>query len=92
MTGEPLSKLLKILRNAGVTRYQTPELTLELGPAPAKGAPLTLNVSPEAVAAAAIADAEADEGPPDGDFRFALERMTEKHFPRTPIDPRKAKQ
>ena len=84
--GKPLSALLQILRSAGVTRYQTPELTLELGPPP-PGRPLPrhINVSPEALAADALGDDDEEEGDP----RFLLERLGAKHFPGVKGDPRK---
>lgn len=84
MVGKQLSALLQILRAAGVTDYQTPELTLHLGPAPAPKGSRALEVSPEALATG-DATPDDDEEPPD--FRFALERMN-RHFPRK-VDPRK---
>jgi len=89
MVGKQLSALLQILRSAGVTRYQTNALTLEMGPAPApKRAPTALNLSPEALAAERQ-EPDDDEDEPR-DWRFALERMN-RHFPRPRADPRKNK-
>jgi len=88
MHGKPLSALLQILRAAGVTRYQTPELTLELGPAPSKYAKSALNLSPEALAAQREAAADDDD---EGDPRFLLERLGPKWFPGAKADPRKNK-
>jgi hypothetical protein len=86
VVGKQLSALLQILLSNGVTRYQTPELTLELGPQPAKRGATAINVSPEAL----DAEREDDEEEP-GDMRFALERLTAKHFPAPKADPRKGK-
>ena len=96
--GKALSALLQILRSNGVTRYQTPDLTLELAPA-AKGgasgraAPRTVNVSPEALAAEAEAGGDVDGNDEDepGDMRFGLERLTRRHFPAAKADPRRNK-
>lgn len=86
MIGKQLSALLQILRSNGVTHYQTPDLTLQLGPpAPPKRAPIAIEVSPEALAAEQQADDDDDEGDP----RFLLERLTKKHLSGTKADPRK---
>jgi len=72
--GKQLSALLQILRSHGVTSYQTPELTLILGPAPPpKHVTTSLNVSPEALAA----ERHGEDDPEDeeGDPRFFLERI-----------------
>jgi hypothetical protein len=85
--GKPLSALLQILRAAGVTRYETPELTLEIGPPPpGKRPPVAINVSPEALAAEQ-AEAELDDD--EGDPKFLLERLGQKHFPAPKADPRR---
>jgi hypothetical protein len=79
MHGTSLKALLKVLRDAGVTRYATPELTIELGAAPAARAPVAL-VEPEADAEEQIAaEAEADG---ITDWRFALERLGPPNFSR----------
>jgi hypothetical protein len=82
--GKPLSALLQILRSAGVTKYTTPELTLELGPAPPPKRGRTLDE---------VLDAGEDKTPADDDeprdWRFALEKRM-KHFPRR-ADPLKNK-
>lgn len=79
MVGKQLSALLQILRAHGVTRYQTPEMTLELGAAPTKAAPRTINLSPEAL------DEEREGSGGDeeemGDPRFLLERLNARHYP-----------
>lgn len=89
MIGKQLSALLQILRSNGVTRYETPELSLQLGPAPAPRTPkdaVHLDVSPEALAE----DEQDQKFEQDGDFRFALERIAPRHFPRR-ADPRRNK-
>jgi hypothetical protein len=89
--GKPLSALLQILRSAGVTRYATPELTLELGPAPPpkRAVATAINLSPEALDAERRAD-EDDEKEPE-DFRFGLEseRRAQKWFPRPRANPKR---
>ena len=88
VVGKQLSALLQILRSNGVTRYQTPEITLDIGPAPPpKPGPRALELSPEALAREALMD---DDDEP-GDMRFALERIGPKHFPPAKADPRKNK-
>lgn len=87
MHGKPLSALLQILRSAGVTRYQTPELTLELGPPPARRAPTAINVSPEALDAERHGEDDPDEE--EGDPRFLLERLGRRHFPAPKADPKR---
>jgi hypothetical protein len=42
MDSTKLQALIDLLRAAGVTKYATPELTLELGPAPVVQAPIDL--------------------------------------------------
>jgi hypothetical protein len=84
MHGKPLSALLQILRSAGVTRYQTPELTLELGPPPPpKHAWRDLD---QVIATEAHGEDEPDEE--EGDPRFLLERLGPKHFPHR-ADPKR---
>lgn len=85
-SGKGLSALLQILRSNGVTRYQTPELTLELGPAPPpRHSSDHIEVSPEALARAQRELAEDDED--EGDPRFLLERLGRKHFGGAKADP-----
>ncbi len=87
MVGKQLSALLQILRSNGVTRYQTPDLTLEMGPAPPPKVTRHIDLSPEALARDALADdGEEDD---EGDPRFLLERLSTKHFPSARADPRK---
>jgi hypothetical protein len=89
--GKPLSALLQILRAAGVTRYQTPELTLDLGPAPVKHAargPIKLDLSPQALDDERIGAEEPDD---EGDPRFLLERLQPRWFPDRKATPRKNK-
>ena len=89
MVGKQLSALLQILRSAGVTAYETPQLKLTLGPAPAPKAPrVAIDVS--------TPDAEADSDDKDEsdeprDWRFALEQRQDRWFPRRPPNPRKNK-
>lgn len=82
MVGKQLSALLQILRSQGVTKYQTANLTLELGPAPPRRVPGVPNVSPEALAA----HGEDDDDEEEGDPRFLLERIAKK-FPRQRVSP-----
>ena len=97
MHGKPLSALLQILRAHGVTSYETPQLKLTLGAAPARRAPkdaIEINVSPEALDAERRQELEDDDGPPGGDWRFALEtspkaRRIRRPFPTVKADPRK---
>lgn len=91
MVGKQLSALLQILRSNGVRRYQTAQLTLELGAPPAPRAPRVVNLSPEALDADPEAHGGGDPDEEDGDPRFLLERLTPKHFPRQVADPRKNK-
>jgi hypothetical protein len=85
--GKGLSALLQILRSAGVTSYETPDLKLTLGPKPPGKVVTSFGVSPEALAADA---SEVDDGDPEPeDFRFALETRMRKHFPAPKADPRK---
>ena len=95
MTGKPLSALLQILRAHGVTEYVSPQITLKLGPAPARRARGdVVDVTPDDVAAARarLSDDDPDGDEMPGDMRFALERLGPKHFPSVKADPRKAKQ
>lgn len=92
MVGKQLSALLQILRTNGVMRYQTPDLTLELGPAPPPRAlSRHSNPSPADVAREAMLDDEEDEEDEAGDPRFLLERLGPKHFPSAKADPRRNK-
>lgn len=84
--GKKLSALLQILRNAGVTRYVCGDVTIELvaqAPAPAR-VTTAINVSP-----GALTEIDPDDDP--GDFRFALERLTPRHYPAIKGDPRRNK-
>lgn len=89
MVGKPLSALLQILRSAGVTSYETPQLKLTLGPRPARPAPTHINVSPEALGAELTGEDDPDEE--EGDPKFLLERLGARHFGGRKADPRRSK-
>ncbi len=78
-----LAALVRILRDANVTRYQTPELTLEFSPA---------GVAEEAVkralAAAGVEVGDVDDVTPEppSDPRFMLERLAEANRPKPRAD------
>lgn len=70
IAGKELSALLQILRRAGVTHYQTPEITLDLAPSAPSAAP-----APEAAGDGVPTETEEDDD--IGDPRFMLERLND---------------
>lgn len=94
MVGKQLSALLQILRSQGVAEYQltTEEkdgrkstVSLKLGPAAAPRAAKGAFTLDEVLAQ------PDDDDPPPEDFRFGLERTSQRFFGNKKADPTKAK-
>lgn len=83
MVGKQLSALLQILRSAGVTSYETPQIKLTLGPPPPPRTARAIDLSPEALA---NEHPEVDDEEPK-DWRFALERRMSR-YTRGPSKPK----
>jgi hypothetical protein len=63
MTTRQLSALVRVLRAEGVTRYATPDLTLELGPAPQPSAVKQVKQSSGATEGVDVTFAENGDAP-----------------------------
>jgi hypothetical protein len=72
-TGKQLSALLSILRNANVTRFVSPDLTIEFSPPKAPRPPAATRPEPEP-------STDDQQGEEDEDPRFLLEKLADANF------------